>query len=252
MEVVGVIGGMSWESTHHYYEIMNRHVSQAQGGLNSVESITYSINFASIEDALDRGDWSYIANRMTKIAKKLEDSGATFLIITSNAIHMIADEVQSRISIPILHIVDPTAQEIKNEGISTVGLLGTKVTMEQEFYRRRLHDAHGIDVIIPDKEQREIVHRVIFEELVTGKVDNPQYDMTQSREAYKDIIEVMAQRGAQAVILGCTEINMLITQKDTGVKLLDTTELHARAAADMYMNGISELLRKSAPTRIRH
>ncbi len=220
---------MSWESTHYYYRVMNEYLYSRIKGFNSIEAVIYSVNFARIEELVERNEWEGVTKIIIEIAQKIESAGATFLIMTANAIHKIADEVQKSIGIPLLHIADPTGIAITKAGMKKVGFLGTKVTMGEEFYRRRMEKVHGIEVVMPDPKDQEEIHKIIFEELVVGKI------VEASRQKYKEIIEKLGGAGVEGVILGCTEINLLIGQRDTRVPLFDTTELHAKAAVDMAL-----------------
>lgn len=226
MKTIGIIGGMSWESTHHYYQVMNQYVHAKLGGHNSIESIIYSVNFEPILQLVNQNDWERIGKKIAELAKKLEDARADFIIMTSNTIHKVCPMVEQRIHIPILHIVDPTGDAIQKSGISTVGLLGTKVTMEEDFYKKRLEDRYGIKVLIPKNEEREVLNRIIFEELTIGLIHE------NSRKKGLSMIANLMNAGADGVILGCTELTLLLTQKDTHVPLFDTTDLHAKAAVD--------------------
>ncbi|RUO55944.1 aspartate/glutamate racemase family protein [Pseudidiomarina homiensis] len=223
MKTIGLIGGMSWESTQTYYRLLNEQVRQRLGGLHSAKVILNSVDFAEIEPLQHQGDWQGTADILVKAAQSLEAAGADFFLIGTNTMHKVAPEVQKAVKIPLLHIVDATAEALKADGITTVGLLGTKFTMEQAFYRERL-EAQGLKVIIPNETQRNSVHEVIFKELCLGVTTSA------SKLAYLDIVSDLHQQGAQAVILGCTEIGMLIKPADTTVPLYDTTELHANAA----------------------
>lgn len=227
MKIIGLIGGMSWESTQHYYQLMNQYVHARLGGHNSIEAIIYSVNFERILTLVHRGEWESVEKEITHLAKKLETAGADFLILTANAIHKVFSEVEEAINIPILHIADPTAKAIQKAGIKIVGLLGTKVTMEEPFYKDRLLHQYGIETIVPDAHDRESLHRIIFDELTLGKIHDS------SREKLIALIEKLGKQGAGAIILGCTELTLLISQKDTGIPLFDTTALHAQAAVDL-------------------
>src|SRR3989339_1153847 len=229
MKVLGIIGGLSWESTQHYYQIMNRDIQEKLGRSNSIEAIIYSINFERIKASLDKNDWGHIAKDVIEIAKKIESAGASFLIMTSNAVHKVADEIAAQISIPLLHIVDPTAQAIKQAKITKVGLIGTSITMEETFYKDRLKNTHGIEVVIPEKSDRDCIQKIIFEELTVGKL------ISTSRVALYTIISKLAKSVAEAVILGCTELTLIVEQKGTSVTLFDTTELHAKAAVNTLL-----------------
>ena len=229
MKTIGLLGGMSWESTQTYYRLLNEGVKTRLGGLHSAKIVLYSVDFADIEALQHKGEWGATARILSDAALSLEKAGADFLVIGTNTMHKVAPEIEQAIGIPLLHIADATAQALKADGISRVGLLGTRFTMEQAFYRDRL-EAAGIDVTTPDGSQRDEVHRVIYEELCRGKIK------TDSRNAYLDIVSSLSSRGAQAVILGCTEIGLLIKQADTGVPLYDTTEIHAARAVAVALN----------------
>jgi len=225
MKTIGLLGGMSWESTQTYYRMINEGVKARLGGLHSAKLVLYSVDFAEIEALQHKGDWAATARILSNAALSLEKAGAEFLLIGTNTMHKVAPEIEQTIRIPLLHIADATASVLNDDGITRVGLLGTRFTMEQDFYRTRVEKA-GIEVITPDEAQREVVHRIIYEELCLGEV-NPA-----SREAYLDIIASLSERGAQAVILGCTEIGLLIRQADTPVPLYDTTAIHAAQAVE--------------------
>lgn len=226
MKTIGLLGGMSWESTLGYYKAINQGVKQALGGLHSAKIAMVSVDFEPIEQLQHAGDWDGTARILTQAAQNVEAAGADFLLICTNTMHKVAPEISAALQIPLLHIADATAEVLKKEGIKTVGLLGTAFTMEQDFYKGRLMDRHGVNVIVPEVEDREIIHRVIYEELCLGKTE------PQSRQDYVRIIEALADQGAEAVILGCTEIGMLVNQADTEVRLLDTTEIHAKKAVE--------------------
>ena len=229
MKTIGMIGGMSWESSIEYYRIVNETVKEKLGGLHSAKCVMYSVDFAEIEALQHAWRWKEATHAMIEAAYYVEASGADFLIICTNTMHKMADEVEAAIGIPLLHIADATAEAIKAGGLSKVGLLGTKFTMEEDFYRGRLVKKHGLDVLIPNAEDREIVHRIIYDELVLGKIKS------KSREAYKDIIEKLIADGAQGIILGCTEIGLLVKDKDSRVPLFDTTIIHAVSAVEMAL-----------------
>ena len=224
MNKIGLLGGMSWESTQSYYRIINQGVNAKLGGLHSAEMVLYSIDFAPIEQLQKLGDWDAMAKILINAAQSIEKAGADALLICTNTMHKVADQVAAEIDIPLLHIADATGEVLQQQGINTVGLLGTAFTMEQEFYRERLQQKFGLEVLVPDTEARQTVHRIIYDELCAGKI------LSESKAAYLDIIHDLAQRGAQAVILGCTEIGLLVQQQDTEVKLLDTTAIHAEKA----------------------
>lgn len=229
MKTIGMTGGMSWESTLSYYKAINEGVKAALGGLNSAQICLYSVNFEPIEKLQHEGKWDETAQLLAQAAKSVEAGGADFLLICTNTMHKVAPEIEAQISIPILHIADATAKQLQQDGIKRVGLLGTRFTMEQEFYKGRLQQQFGIDVLIPDAEQRQQVHRVIYEELCMGTI------RPESRAQYVEIVEDLHRRGAQAVILGCTEIALLIQQHDTDVPLYDTTKIHAEQAVQLAL-----------------
>ncbi|GAA6154144.1 aspartate/glutamate racemase family protein [Pseudoteredinibacter isoporae] len=224
MKTIGLLGGMSWESTALYYRVINESVKQKLGGLHSAKIAMVSVDFAPIERCQHRGDWPATAEQLSKAAQQVEAAGADFLLICTNTMHKVADDIAAAIQIPLLHIADATAEVLKAKGIAKVGLLGTAFTMEQAFYKDRLADKFGFQVLVPNDSDRAIVHRVIYEELCQGNIQNT------SKQEYLRIVEQLAADGAEAVILGCTEIGMLITQEDTQVSLLDTTLIHAEHA----------------------
>ena len=226
MKTIGLIGGMSWESSIEYYRIINETAKTKLGALHSARSIMYSVDFADIETLQHQGRWHEAAQLLMGAAKSLENGGADFVVICTNTMHKVADEIQAHINIPLLHIADATAQRIKESGIRRIGLLGTRFTMEEDFYKARLAQKYGLDVMIPDAPEREIVHRVIYDELVMGKIRQG------SRNKYVDIIERLVRNGAQGVILGCTEIGLLVHPGDCEVPLFDTTRIHAEAAVE--------------------
>ena len=229
MKVIGLLGGMSWESTLEYYRIINETVKERLGGLHSAKCILYSFDFAEIESLQRKGDWDKLAEMLIDAAKKLEACGAGLIVICTNTMHKLADKVEAKINIPLIHIVDATAEKILEKNIKQVGLLGTRFTMEEPFYKRRLEEKYGIKVIIPNSKEREIVDRVIFEELVLGIIRQS------SRERFKQIIYSLVDRGAEGIILGCTEIPLLIKQEDVTVPVFDTTTIHARAAVEFAL-----------------
>ena len=225
MKTIGLIGGMSWESTVPYYRQINETIKQHLGGLHSAKLILYSVDFHDVERLQCAGDWAGAGELIAAAARSLESAGADFLVLCTNTMHKIAPAIEAAVRIPLFHIADPTALAIKQAGYSKVGLLGTRFTMEQDFYRDRLRDRHGISVLIPPPEERELVHRIIYEELCLGLVT------ADSRNTYRTIMANLAAQGAQAIILGCTEISLLVSQPDSDVPLFDTTAIHARAAA---------------------
>ena len=226
MKTIGLIGGMSWESSIEYYKIINETIRAKLGGLHSAKCIMYSVDFAEIESLQHQARWNEAAQLLIAAAKGLEKGGADFFIICTNTMHKVADQVQKQVRIPMLHIADATAERIKADGIEKVGLLGTKFTMEEDFYKGRLIQKHGLEVIIPAKEEREILHRVIYEELCLGKIKES------SKAKFLDIIGGLVDSGAEGIILGCTEIGLLVQAKDCQVPLYDTTKIHAVAAVE--------------------
>jgi len=226
MKTIGLIGGMSWESTVPYYRQVNEAVKARLGGLHSARVVLYSVDFHEIEALQRSGDWAAAGRLLADAARALEAAGADFLVLCTNTMHKVAADIEAAVGIPLLHIADPTAVAIRQAGLSTVGLLGTRFTMEQAFYRDRLVERHGLRVLVPDDADREVVHRVIYEELCLG-VTAPS-----SRAAYRRIMADLVARGAQAIVLGCTEISLLVGADDAAVPLFDTTALHARAAAE--------------------
>jgi aspartate racemase len=226
MKTIGLIGGMSWESSAEYYRILNQGVRDRLGPTASARCLLWSFDFSEIERLQHEGDWSGLTDRMTDAARRLETAGADLLLICTNTMHRMADAVQRAVSIPLLHIADPTAGRIKAAGLRRIGLLGTAFTMEQDFYKGRLAGLHGLDVLVPAEAERATVHRIIYEELVAGVITPA------SRAAFRDVITQLVVRGAEGVILGCTEIMLLVKPEDSAVPLFDTTALHARAAVD--------------------
>ncbi len=230
MKTIGLLGGMSWESTVSYYQAINQGVKAKLGGLHSAKIALFSVDFDEIEKLQHTGDWQATAVILSQAAQAIEAGGADFLLICTNTMHKVADVIQAEITIPILHIADATAKQLQADGITKVGLLGTRFTMEQDFYKSRLIDKFGIDVLVPNKDDQTIVHNVIYNELCLGSVQSG------SREKYLNIVDKLQQQGAQAVILGCTEIALLIQQSHTQVPLYDTTEIHAAAAVERALS----------------
>jgi aspartate racemase len=226
MKTIGLIGGMSWESSIEYYRIINETVRAKLGGLHSAKSIMYSVDFAEIEALQHQGKWDEATDLMIAAAQRVENGGADFVVICTNTMHRMADEVQKQIKIPLLHIADATAEQIKAQGLKKIGLLGTRFTMEEDFYRGRLTEKQGLEVIIPTERERDIVHRVIFDELCLGEIRQP------SKEQYVSIMDHLVRDGAEGIILGCTEISLLIQEEDSQVPLFDTTKIHAVAAVE--------------------
>lgn len=226
MKTIGLIGGMSWVSSAEYYRLINERVNEKLGALHSAKCLLYSVDFEEIEVLQHQGKWREITEITVDAALKLEQAGADLIILCANTAHVMADDVQSAINIPMLHIVDVTAERIKAAGMNTVGLLGTKFTMEEEFYRGRLAEKHGLQVLVPDEQERQIIHSVIYEELCLGNVRD------ESRDKFIAIIDNLAFRGAQGIILGCTEIPLLVSQEDVRMPLFNTTRIHAESAVD--------------------
>ncbi|AWU96386.1 aspartate/glutamate racemase family protein [Azospirillum ramasamyi] len=231
-KVIGLIGGMSWESSAEYYRIINERVRDRLGGLHSARCLMWSFDFAEIEALQHAGRWDDATALLIDAARRLERGGADFVVICTNTMHRMADEVQAAIGLPLLHIADPTAERIRAAGLGRVGLLGTAFTMEQDFYKGRLVQKHGLEVLVPDEDDRAAVHRVIYDELVQGRV------VESSRQAYRGVIERLVGRGAEAVILGCTEIMLLVRPEDSPVPLYDTTAIHAEAAVELALSNI--------------
>ena len=217
---------MSWESTVSYYRAINEGVKRVMGGLHSAQIIMYSVDFEPVEKRQHAGDWEGAAKILAEAARKVESAGADFLLICTNTMHKVAADIENSIHIPLLHIADAIAETLKEKGVGTVGLLGTAFTMEQAFYKGRLNERYGLEVIVPNEDDRRIIHRVIYDELCMGKV------LAESKTEYLRIIDQLASEGAEAVILGCTEIGMLVNQADTTVKLYDTTAIHAERAVE--------------------
>ncbi|MCX7278613.1 MAG: aspartate/glutamate racemase family protein [Burkholderiales bacterium] len=226
MKTIGLIGGMSWESTIPYYRILNETVKQQLGGLHSAKVVLYSVDFHEIERLQHAGDWDAAGLLLAGAARALAAAGADCLVLCTNTMHKVATAIESAVSIPLLHIADPTGAQIRQAGWHTVGLLGTRFTMEQDFYRNRLRERHGLRVLVPEAPERDTVHRVIYEELCLGRIEPA------SRLAYQKVMALLVEQGAQAIILGCTEISLLVGAADASVPLLDTTALHARSAAE--------------------
>lgn len=226
MKTIGLIGGMSWKSSVEYYRIVNELVKAKLGGLHSAKSMMYSVDFAEVEALQHQAKWAEAAKMLVGAAQSLENGGADFIVLCTNTMHKVAEEIQSNVKIPFLHIADATAQRVKDSGIQTIGLIGTRFTMEEDFYKGRLEQKYGLNVRIPNAQEREIIHQVIYNELVVGKLEQ------HSKEQYIGIIEQMINQGAEGVILGCTEIGLLIHQEDSRVPLFDTTRIHAEAAVE--------------------
>ena len=229
MKMLGLIGGMSWESSAEYYRIINQGVRDRCGPAASARCLLWSFNFAEIAALQAAGDWDALTAQLVDAAQRLEAAGADLLMICTNTMHKCAPEIEAAVYVPLLHIADPAAAAIKAAGHTTVGLLGTAFTMEQPFYTERLTEKHGLKVLVPEAEDRAEVHRVIYEELIAGRIEPA------SRAAYRAIIERLAARGATAIVLGCTEIMLLVSPEDNPVPLLDTTQLHAEAAVEFAL-----------------
>jgi aspartate racemase len=226
MKTIGVIGGMSWESSTEYYRLLNRYAKARLGGHHNARSLMLTVDFADIEEGQRAGAWDRLGAQMADAAQRLERGGADLVMLATNTMHRVYESIEAAISIPFLHIADPTGDALRAAGVERVGLLGTRYTMEQTFYAGRLRERFGLDTLVPDDDRRRDVHRIIYEELCHGVLD------AQSRRLYQRAIDDMAARGAQAVILGCTEITLLIKQDDTALPVFDTTALHAQAAVD--------------------
>lgn len=226
MKIIGLLGGMSWESSIEYYRIINETVRERLGGMHSARCVLYSVDFAGIERLQHAGKWDEAARVLVEAASRLEAAGAGFVLLCTNTMHKLAEALQAGMGVPLLHIADATASEIRARGIRRVGLLGTRFTMEEDFYRGRLADVHGLDVIVPNASARQEVHRVIYEELVQGKI------LAASRAAYGKFIQDLVARGAEGIVLGCTEIGLLVGAQDAPVPLFDTARIHAVAAVD--------------------
>lgn len=232
MKTIGLLGGMSWESSLEYYRAINEGVKDALGGLHSAKIAMVSLDFEPIEKLQHEGNWDGTATMLSEAAKKVELAGADFLLICTNTMHKVAPQIEQAINIPVLHIADATAEILVQKGMKTVGLLGTEFTMEQDFYKARLKEAYGLTVLIPDDADRDIVHTIIYKELCLGNLQPT------SKLEYLRIIEALAHQGAEAVILGCTEIGMLVNQTDTEVLLLDTTSIHAKKAVEYALKDV--------------
>jgi len=225
MKTIGLLGGMSWESTLPYYRLINQRVGERLGGFHSAKIVLYSVDFQEVEILQHEDRWQEAGELLAAAACSLERAGADFLVLCTNTMHKVAAAIERAVRIPLLHIADPTAAAVKAAGVHTIGLLGTRFTMEEAFYRERLRELHGLDVIVPDAADRDAVHRIIYDELCTGRV------IESSRARYRRIVDRLVARGAGGIILGCTEISMLIGPADASVPTFDTTLIHARAAA---------------------
>lgn len=229
MKTIGLIGGMSWESSTLYYQVINRTVQEKLGGVHSCESLMYSVDFNEIAALQKNGEWDKLGILMVQAAQRLEKGGADFIVLCTNTMHKLSDEIEKNISIPLVHIVDATAEKINEENFKKIGLLGTSFTMEQDFFKGRLRNKHNIETIIPNEKQRQEIHRIIYEELVKGVINS------NSRNIFLEIITDLIHQGAEGIILGCTEIELLITNEYTDAKLFNTAEIHARKAVEFAL-----------------
>lgn len=229
MKTIGLLGGMSWESTALYYQIINQGVQARLGGLHSARLVVYSVDFYEIERLQAAGDWQTAAEKLAGAARALQAAGADFIVLCTNTMHKVAPAIEAATSLPLLHIADATAGAVKSSGMRKVGLLGTRFTMEQPFYKARLAEQHGIEVLVPNEAGREIVHQIIYQELCLGHIN------AASREKYRAVMAELAARGAGAIIMGCTEITLLIGKEDAEVPLFDTTRIHAEAAVALAL-----------------
>ncbi|PWT90573.1 MAG: aspartate racemase [Blastocatellia bacterium] len=230
MKVIGLIGGMSWESSAEYYRIINQTVRNVLGGQHSAKSLMYSVDFHDIEHFQHAGQWQLAAQEMISCAKRLERGGADFIVLCTNTMHKLAADIESSVSIPLLHIADATAEKIQAAKLKRVGLLGTRFTMEQDFYKGRLEQRHGIEVLVPGEKDRDIVHRVIYDELCQGKI------LESSKREYLQVMKSLNDAGAEGTILGCTEIGLLIRRDDSALPIFDTTRIHAEKAVELALS----------------
>jgi aspartate racemase len=229
MKTIGLLGGMSWESTELYYRYINQGVKSKLGGLHSARIVMVSVNFQEIEELQHSGDWDRAGEILGEAARGIEAAGADFLVICTNTMHKVVPQIERVINIPIFHVADATASRIKGRGMKTVGLLGTRFTMEQDFYKGCLSERHGLNIIVPSESEREIVDRIIYEELCLGIIKD------ESREQYLRIIDGLREQGAEGIIEGCTEIAMLVQQEHTDIPLFDTTAIHAQEAVSLAL-----------------
>src|SRR5512134_1089706 len=230
MKLIGLIGGMSWESTVPYYRIVNETIKERLGGLHSAKVVLYSVDFHASERMQHAGDWTAAATQLAEVARAVERAGADFIVLCTNTMHKVAGQIEEAVRIPLLHIADATADEITKAGLSTVGLLGTRFTMEQPFYKERLEQRHGLRVLVPPARDRELVHRIVYDELCLGRI------VEASRAEYRRIMAELVDQGAEAIVLGCTEITLLVGAADAAVPLFDTTAIHARKAAERALD----------------
>jgi len=238
MKTIGLIGGMSWESSLEYYRVINETVKEKLGGFHSAKSIMYSVDFKEVEKLQHQGKWEEATRLMIDAAQRIEKAGADFIVICTNTMHKMAGEVQKSTKIPLLHIADVTAEKIKAQGLKKVGLLGTKFTMEEDFYKGRLQEKYGLEVIIPDEEERQVIHQILYDELCLGEIKKL------SKDKFKKIIGHLVAKGAEGIILGCTEIPLLVDQEDYDIPLFDTTRIHAKAAVE-YALGEDHICQRS-------
>lgn len=229
MKIIGLIGGMSWESSSLYYQIINRTTQEKLGGVHSAKCLLYSVDFNEIALLQKEGNWKKLGQLMVEAAQSLEKGGADFIILCTNTMHKLSDEIESSVSIPLIHIGDATAEKIKIKNFKKVGLLGTSFTMEQDFFKGRLLNKHQIETIIPDENQRAAIHEIIYDELVKGIINN------ESRNIVLEIISDLIDKGAEGIILGCTEIELLITNEFTSAELFNTAEIHAKKAVEFAL-----------------
>lgn len=229
MKTIGLIGGMSWESSIEYYKLINELVKEKLGGVHSCKSIMHSVDFSEIEKLQHNGEWEKLTEIMVNIAKKIEKSGADCIVICTNTMHKMAEDIEKEVKIPLIHIADSVGENIVKLNLKKVALIGTKFTMEQDFYKERIRNKFGIEVIIPNENDKNIVHRVIYEELVKGQFKD------ESRKEYIRIIRELTKEGAEGVILGCTEIPLLISQTDVEIPIFDTTKLHSESAVEFAL-----------------
>lgn len=229
MKMIGLLGGMSWESSLEYYRSINQLVKARLGGLHSARCLLYSVDFDEIESYQSQGNWDRAGDSLGSAAQSLEKAGANCIVICTNTMHKVAEVVQGAVEIPLIHIADATGQEIQDAGLHTVGLIGTRFTMQESFYKQRLVELYDLKVLIPESQEMQAVDRIIYDELVLGEIKEP------SRDIYRRVIDNLADKGAEGIILGCTEIGLLVRPQDSDLSLFDTTQIHARAAVDFAM-----------------
>ncbi len=229
MKTIGLIGGMTWVSSIEYYRIINETVKEKLGGLHSAKSIMYSVDFAIMEDLMNKGNWKGIAQILTDIAINLEKAGADLILICTNTMHKLAEEIEEKIKIPLIHIADAAAEKVKEKGLKKIGLLGTKFTMEQDFYKGRMNQKYGLEVLVPEAEDRIKINDVIFKELGLEIIKES------SKKVYLEIIQKLINKGVEGIVLGCTEIPLLIKQEDVSIPVFNTTEIHAKKAVDIAL-----------------